>query len=68
MAPLKPGAGGIARPSSTDELSPLPSAAPERPGAVRLLRLSGLERANLLLLVSLVAAGFGSSSAQVGAP
>ena len=41
---------------------------PPPPGAIRLVRLNGLERANFLLLIALVATGFGSSSAQVWDP
>ena len=43
-------------------------APPPPPGAIRLVRLNGLERANFLLLITLVASGFGSSSAQVWDP
>ena len=38
---------------------------PPPPGAIRLVRLNGVERGNFLLLIALVASGFGSSSAQV---
>ena len=53
-------------------LTPAPTGGPDYrppppppPGAIRLVRLNGLERANFLLLVVLVAAGFGNSSPQV---
>ena len=55
--------------------APLPTGGPDYrrpppppPGAIRLVRLNGLERANFLLLIVLVASGFGSSSAQVWDP
>lgn len=62
MLPLTPGAGGIRRPSANEEVV-VATAAPYE--GVRLLQLNGLERANLLLLLYLVAAGFGSSSPQL---
>ena len=68
--PLEPGAmPPPPRPAALREYAPPPPPPPPPPpGAVRLLRLNGLERANFLLLVALAATGYGSSSAQLWDP
>lgn len=63
MLPLTPGAGGLRKPGAVgDEVAGPP---PKPYMGVRALQLDALERTNLLLLLYLLAAGFGSSSPQL---